>query len=186
MVASHGTNTAFRANSGAASGTYFVSGPTLCLSCHVAGANGAYNNTATTLPGGTHGAGSAFSGGTGATTRPAAALNYCNFCHFSLNTDYSAANRPRYAQDVHGFNGIYNGTTWTYGLAANMRPVAFMRNTQTFTATSPRPYVATTTGPGQYNLTAAQAQCGGSATLTNGTISCSANAHTNYGPGGSY
>jgi hypothetical protein len=180
-VTAHGSASAFR-------GTYFVSAPTLCLACHVAGTSGAYNNTATTLPGGTHGAGSAYSGGTGASTRPAATMNLCNFCHFSDNN--TALIRPRKGQDMHGFNNMYGTTAgWAGGVAANMRPVAFMRNNVSWpTGFSPRPYVATTTGPGQFNLAAAAATCGGTFSFGVGTtgFSCGSNGHTNYVPGGSY
>jgi predicted CxxxxCH...CXXCH cytochrome family protein len=187
-ITAHGSATGLR-------GTFFVSGPTLCLACHIAGTNGAYNNTATTSPGGSHGTGSGFGPGT---TRPAAALNYCNYCHFSNPNTYSAANRPRYGQDVHGFNVIYGTAAgWTQGTANGMRPIAFMRNSFISGATlqgswasgfSPRPYTATTTGPGQFNLAAGNSQCGGSFAFAGGNsgISCSSNGHTTYTPGGSY
>ncbi len=172
-------------------GTYFVTGPTLCLTCHIAGTNGAYNNTSTTAPGGTHGAGSGFGSGP---TRPAAAMNLCNFCHFSQNSTYAASGRPRYAQDVHGFNEIYGTTAgWTAGNANGMRPVAFMRSAASSggswaAANSPRPYTATTTGPGQANIAAAQAICSGNMSFSTGTtgFSCGSQNHSSYGPGGSY
>ncbi len=178
-ITAHGAATSLR-------GTFFVSAPTLCLTCHIAGSNGAYNNTATTSPGGSHGAGSAFGPGT---TRPAGALNYCNYCHFSNPNTYAAASRPRFAQDIHGFNTMYGTSAgWTTGSANGMRPIAFMRNSSWPSGFSPRPYTATTGGPGQFNLAAGNSQCGGSFAFAGGNsgISCSSNGHTTYTPGGSY
>jgi len=159
-------------------GTYFVSGPTLCLTCHIDGGSGPYNDTIN----GRHNTGSGFSGNT---TRPRNAMDYCNFCHFSQVDQYNASNRPRYAQDVHGFNSMYGGGGWPAGNAAGMLPRAFMRSIQPDgswdTARSPRPYSA----PG---ITAGQSNCGGSFAFNGGDsgISCSNNGHNNYQPGGSY
>lgn len=173
MITAHGNavtlrGIAFSTGSAAAA-------PTLCLTCHIQGTgSGPYNNTATTAPGGTHGSGSAFGS---AVTRAAAALNYCHYCHFSTNVA-SGPGRPRNAQDVHGFNEIYNTSAgWTYGAANGARPFAFLRNTVSFTATSIRPYSA----PG---ITTGQATCGGSASI--GTLFSCNDAHTNYAPGGTY
>jgi hypothetical protein len=188
-VTAHGGGTGLR-------GTYFVSGPTLCLTCHIAGPTLGYNNTNTANSG--HGTGSGyFTPNPGDEDRPAPAMNYCNFCHFSNPNTYKAAERPRYGQDIHGFNEIY-GTNrgWETGDGAGVRPVAFMRNSWVTTGPwnsmqgnwakyfSPRPYVA----PG---ITAGQASCGGSGSnfaFNNGDsgISCSSNGHYQYLPGGSY
>ncbi len=179
-ITAHGSATGVR-------GTFFVTGPTLCLACHIAGSNGAYNNTATTAPGGSHGAGSAYGPGT---TRPATGMNYCNLCHFSLNTNYASASRPRYAQDVHGFNSMYGTSAgWTTGSANGMRPIAFLRNNISWpSGYSPRPYVATAGGPGQYNLAAGNSQCGGNFAFNVGGsgASCGGESHSTYTPGGSY
>ncbi len=170
------------ASAGMRGGTYFVSGPTLCTTCHI----GTYADTTN----GRHNSGSAFAVGT---TRAAAALNLCNFCHFSQNETTGIA-RPRIAQDVHGFNELYGTSAgWTAGSASGMRPVAFMRSWATSggswpTTASPRPFTATVAGPGQFNLAAGQPQCGGTFAFntTGTTMSCSSNGHTNYSPGGSY
>ncbi|TAN38700.1 MAG: CxxxxCH/CxxCH domain-containing protein [Nitrospirae bacterium] len=171
-ITAHGWSSSLR-------GTYFVSAPTLCLTCHIQGTgNGPYNNTSTATPGGTHGSGSAFAA---AVTRAAQAMNYCHNCHFSTNVA-GGGGRPRNAQDVHGFNEIYNTSAgWTYGNANGMRPVAFIRNTVSWTANSPRPYAA----PG---ITAGQANCGdsGGAAFDIGTIFGCNDNHTTYNPGGSY
>jgi hypothetical protein len=132
-------------------------------------------------------------------TRPAPAMNYCNFCHFSNVNTYNTAQRPRFAQDVHGFNTIWGTAAgWTAGTANGMRPISFMRSSAAASgngafgswpaANSPRPYTATVAGPGQFNLTAAQAQCGGTFAFTSGNsgVSCTSNGHTSYGPGGTF
>lgn len=166
-------------------GTFFVASPTLCTTCHI----GVYADNTN----GRHNSGSAFAVGT---TRANGAMLQCHFCHFSQNEPYAAASRPRYAQDVHGFNEL-QGTSagWTAGSANGMRPIAFMRSWATSggswpTTASPRPYTATLAGPGQFNLAAGQPQCGGTfafnGTGTSPAISCSSNGHTNYSPGGSY
>lgn len=166
-------------------GTFFVASPTLCTTCHI----GVYADNTN----GRHNSGSAFAVGT---TRANGAMLQCHFCHFSQNEPYAAASRPRYAQDVHGFNEL-QGTSagWTAGTANGMRPIAFMRSWATSggswpTTASPRPYTATLAGPGQFNLAAGQPQCGGTfafnGTGTSPAISCSSNGHTNYSPGGSY
>jgi len=166
-------------------GTYFVASPTLCTTCHT----GVYADNTN----GRHNTGSAFAVGT---TRAASAMTKCNFCHFSINdATYTAAKRPRWGQDVHGFNNLYGVTTgWTAGAANGVRPVAFMRSWATGggswpTTASPRPYVVlqnATTGQGA--LAAGQSTCGGTFAFNSGSsgVSCSSNGHTNYSPGGSY
>jgi hypothetical protein len=164
MITSHGNAASLR-------GTYYATGPTLCTTCHI----GTYNDTTN----GRHNTGSAFSVGT---TRAASALNNCEACHFSKISAATAV-RPIKASDIHGFNNILGGAAWTYGSANGMRPIAFLRNTASFTTTSPRPYTATVAGPGQFNLAAGQSTCGGSGTI----VFCNGNDnHTNYSPGGSY
>jgi len=156
-------------------GTINVASPTLCTGCHqVAGpttANGYLTSSQ-------HGAGSAMTTGNsniGTNTRT------CHNCHQSSNT---APARPIPAADIHGFNGLLaTGGAWTYGNANGMRPIAFMRNVGRWTTTSPRPYVATVAGPGQFNLAAGASNCGGSASLGTG---CSSQNHNAYSPGGSY
>ncbi|MBA4373804.1 MAG: hypothetical protein C0402_13205 [Thermodesulfovibrio sp.] len=184
-VTAHGWQTGYR-------GSYFVASPTLCLTCHIASGANTYPDTGATQQ---HGTGSAFfSAQAGDEDRPASAMTRCNFCHFSTPNSYDATKRPRYAQDVHGFNEIY-GTAggWQGGNANTMRPVAFMRNAWTTQGAwnslqgswakgfSPRPYAA----PG---ITAGQATCGGTFAFYVGNtgLSCGSNGHTNYLPGGSF
>lgn len=183
-ITAHGNASSLR-------GAFFVTSATqMCMDCHVAG------STTSGYPGrtnfGVHDTGSAFSMiGGGDEDRPDNALPRCNFCHFSNPNTYDAANRPRYAQDIHGFNEIYGTTAgWTAGNANGMRPVAFMRNAYIASATlqgswangrSPRPYSAS-------GITAGQANCGGSFAFNGGNsgISCSSNGHNSYQPGGSF
>ncbi len=191
-IASRITNRTITAHGNAISvpGTYFVASPTLCTTCHI----GTYADATN----GRHNSGSAFAIGT---TRAAPAMTRCNFCHFSQNESYAAASRPRWAQDTHGFNEIYNTTGgWTAGFANGMRPVAFMRSHVNSggswpTTNSPRPYTATTGGPGQFNLAAGQPNCGSDTSGTtdfafnmtgSGLTQCTSNGHDNYSPGGSY
>jgi predicted CxxxxCH...CXXCH cytochrome family protein len=151
-------------------GTIFVASPTLCLSCH--GNAVAYTTSSQ------HGAGSAFTTGN---NNIGSNTTTCNNCHFSNLAD---PGRPVRGFDVHGFNGLLaTGGAWTYGNGNGIRPIAFMRNTTRWTTTSPRPYVATVAGPGQFALAAGASNCGGSASLGTG---CSNQNHNAYSPGGSY
>lgn len=164
-ITAHGNATGLR-------GTYYATGPTLCLTCHI----GTYNDTTN----GRHNTGSAFSVGT---TRARSAMDNCEACHFS-KISAATAPRPIKASDIHGFNNMLGTSAgWTYGAANGMRPIAFLRNNSSFVSTSPRPYTATVTGPGQFNLAAGQSTCGGNGSIAWG--SCNDN-HTNYSPGGSY
>ena len=178
MVTSHG-------NAGSLRGTYMEISPTLCTTCHI----GVYADATN----GRHNSGSAFAVGT---TRAAAAMTRCNYCHFSNNTIPGGGGRPRNAQDIHGFNTMYNTAAgWTVGSGSGMRPVAFMRSYATSggswpTTHSPRPFTATLAGPGQFNLAAGQPNCGSGTNFAFNTggsgLACSSNGHTNYSPGGSY
>jgi len=189
-ISSRVTNRTITAHGASSSiaGTYFVDAPTLCLTCHIPlpsdPTNHFYNNENTN--GGRHGTGSGL--GNASTTRPRTVMNYCNECHFSQNTNYTAANRPRYAQDVHGFDSIYGTSSgWPAGNGSGMRPIAFMRSSQAGSGggswpsnVSPRPYSA----PG---ITAGNATCGGNSNLNSGDSggSCNDN-HSTYAPGGAY
>jgi hypothetical protein len=184
-------------NAASLRGTFFVTGATqMCMDCHIASGTNLYPDTSQTKG---HGTGSGFySAAAGDEDRPANAMPRCNYCHFSNPNTYAAANRPRYAQDIHGFNEIYGtttpgtGSTWTAGNANGMRPIAFMRNAYIAGATlqgswpsgfSPRPYAA----PG---ITTGQANCGSGSSFAfnagNSGINCNSNSHTGYLPGGSY
>ena len=166
--------TAAHGNAAGLRGVYYTSAtPTLCTACHIG--PGAITYLTTTQ----HGAGSAFAVG----DNNIPATTACYNCHFSQITASPA--RPIAASDIHGFNGLLaTGGAWTYGNATGMRPIAFIRNVGRWTATdaiSPRPYVSTTTGPGQSAVPAAgQSNCGGA--MTSG---CN-NSMGNYSPGGSY
>lgn len=189
-ITAHGNNASLR-------GTYFITSATqMCMDCHIGAGTSLYPNTGSTEQ---HGTGSGFQSAGADANRPGPAMATCNFCHFSNPNVYNAANRPRYAQDIHGFNEIYGsvpstGTGWAAGDGAGIRPIAFLRNAYVAGATlqgswptgfSPRPYAAT-------GITTGQASCGGATASfafnggNSGITACSSQGHYAYQPGGSY
>lgn len=164
-------------------GTFMVTSPTLCLSCHgTAGITGNATTSQIDTTNGDHNPGSAFTTGT---TRVATYMAQCQYCHFSAITKPA---RPIRAQDVHGFNGMQTtGAGWASGTVTGMRPVAFMRNVANWPAASPRPAVVVAGGTlNQIAVAAGQSTCAGTGDLGNASCSGQTGKHLNYSPGGSY
>ena len=168
-------------------GTFMVTSPTLCLSCHGTAGTTANQTTSqidtNTTSGGDHNPGSAFTTGT---TRVASFMTQCQYCHFSAITKPA---RPIRAQDVHGFNGMQTtGAGWASGTVTGMRPVAFMRNVANWASASPRPAVVLSSAApaSQIAVAAGQSTCAGAGDLSNASCSGQTGKHLNYSPGGSY
>lgn len=137
-------------------GTFYVSGPTLCLACHTG-----YTSDVQHL------AGSAMqsngNGGEGMAT-------LCQNCHGSAGT---APARPGPAADYHGFNTLVSGGLWPTG---GGKAYAFIRNVTNFNPTVG--YHRPQRGIGE--LTTGSATCnGGSGCAGNGSARV-------YTPGGQY
>lgn len=139
-------------------GTIYVTGPTLCITCH----------TGYTTDTDNHLAGSAGSS-SGTSGQNMFMSTFCMYCHASADAKPA---RPLPAQDFHGYNRLVNNATWTGSAATGGYPYGFIRNTSRWIAHKPYNSV-------QWGVTTATCQGDGT--------HCAANGGTQpYTPGGTY